>query len=59
MQLHGRSLSVFFALLLLDGAAHAEVYRYGRFEQTFTAAQEYADPLKDVDVTIAFDGLAM
>ncbi len=37
-------------------AAVAQVHRYGRFEQSFTAAQDYADPLAGVRVTVEFIG---
>jgi len=48
------------AILLALGAAAAaappEVFRYGRFEQALTAAQDYADPLQDVRVEVEFSG---
>src|SRR5947209_16961717 len=36
--------------------AAGEVYRFGRFEQTLTSAHEYANPLKDVEITVEFSG---
>jgi hypothetical protein len=37
-------------------AADAQVHRFGRFEQTLTASNEYANPLKDVAVNVEFSG---
>ncbi len=45
-------------LILLTSAAvcPAEVFRYGRFEQSFTASKNFADPLKDAQVLVEFSG---
>lgn len=42
-------------LLVVSAAAGAEVHRYGRFEVTFTAAQDYATPLTE-EVKVEFTG---
>lgn len=51
-----RVIATLFATGLLAAAAAPEVFRYGRFEQAFTAAQDYSDPLKDVKVEVEFSG---
>jgi hypothetical protein len=35
---------------------HGQVFRYGRFEQTLTAAKEYGNPLTDVEIAVEFSG---
>lgn len=51
------SKSAGLALLLLAPvvASGADVFRYGRFEATFTASREYANPLKE-EVLVRFQG---
>jgi hypothetical protein len=42
--------------LLVAAVAPADVFRYGRFEQTFTSSKDYANPLSDVEVKVEFRG---
>ena len=43
-------------VLLLTTAAAAQVFRHGRFERSFEAANHYANPLQDVEVRVEFTG---
>lgn len=43
-------------VLLLTTAAAAQVFRHGRFEHSFEAAGDYANPLQNVEVMVEFTG---
>jgi hypothetical protein len=53
-----RLLPAAILLALLAGPLPAEetIYRYGRFEQAFTATRDYADPLRDIELKVEFTG---
>ncbi len=50
------TLRLLLALFVFSLAAPAQVFRHGRFEQSFTSARDYANPLKDVEVVVEFRG---
>jgi hypothetical protein len=43
-------------LLLIALPVAAEVFRHGRFETILTATADYADPLRDLEITVEFTG---
>lgn len=50
-------VTLLLVLFFIPGMrAQEKVYRYGRFEQAFTAAKEYADPLRAIELKVQFTG---
>lgn len=47
---------LFLAIAPAGLPAAGDGFRYGRFEQAFTSAKDYANPLADVDVSVEFRG---
>ena len=43
-------------LIAVSGLVSAAVHRHGRFETTLTSVRDYADPLRDVQVTVLLQG---
>ncbi|MCS6953698.1 MAG: DUF4038 domain-containing protein [Bryobacteraceae bacterium] len=56
MRVARRSAAVCIFGLSLAYVAAAQVHRHGLFEAALTAARDYADPLRDVEVTVEFRG---